>query len=175
MNKYTVIGHYEESGQIFMHHVIANTPEGAFYLCAELHPSAEFTCCLPGHLKEGFVTFPGAGLVDSNTILEQTTPAKGKVLTGDESNAHPTSVAIPVAVNDGQGNVINGTVTATEQAVCVSFDGYTDATSAPDKGDIVSIDCYNGAPRVAVFGDVHSEDPTDVIELCGAANPPAVK
>lgn len=73
MKPFTVIGYYEESGQIFSDHVLADTAGGAFAASAAERPDACYVCAMPGHLFEGnHVEFPGDGVVDGATILEQT-------------------------------------------------------------------------------------------------------
>lgn len=73
MNEYTVIGYYEESGQIFSHHVNAATPYQAFYLTAQSNNEAMFISCLAGHIKEGVDTieFAGESVVSAVTVLSQ--------------------------------------------------------------------------------------------------------
>lgn len=73
MNKYTVIGFYEESGQIFSHHVEANNSQQAFYVVAKDFPDANFLSAIKGHLSEGkdTIEFPGKSIVDADTVLAQ--------------------------------------------------------------------------------------------------------
>lgn len=72
MNKFTVIGYYEESGQIFAHHVEANNSQHAFYVVAQEFPDACFVVAIKGHqCEEQSLTFPGEGVVDAETVLEQ--------------------------------------------------------------------------------------------------------
>jgi len=73
MNKYTVIGFYEETGQIFSHHVEANSSQHAFYVVAKEFPGANFVSALKGYLTEDqdSIEFPGESLVDAETVLSQ--------------------------------------------------------------------------------------------------------
>jgi len=72
MKKFTVIGYYEETGEIFSHHVEAKNSQYAFFVTAEEHESAQFIVALEGHQMEGrHVEFPGAGVVDAETVLDQ--------------------------------------------------------------------------------------------------------
>lgn len=70
---YTVIGVIEETGQIIAHHVAAKCSTSAFTAAAEKDPSLSMVVALPGHQREGKeLTFPGEGMVDAETVLEQT-------------------------------------------------------------------------------------------------------
>lgn len=72
MNKYTVLGYYEESGQTFAHHVVANNASQAFYVVAKEHPDANFITAIQGHHFEGkTLEFPGESVVSAETVLEQ--------------------------------------------------------------------------------------------------------
>ena len=70
---FTVISVHAGNGQIVCHHVMANDGLHAFAVAA---PSADsdlnMVVALDGHLSEGgHLTFPGEGLVDVQTILDQ--------------------------------------------------------------------------------------------------------
>lgn len=70
--EYTVIGFYEESGQTVCHHVEAKGAMHAFSVLAQDEPSLTMVAAFPGKLHEGeTVFFPGEGLVDASTILDQ--------------------------------------------------------------------------------------------------------
>lgn len=73
MKKFTVVGYFEEDGQVVCHHVEASSGMHAFYVLAENEPSLTMVAALPGHLTEaaGEIFFPGDGVVDASTILEQ--------------------------------------------------------------------------------------------------------
>ena len=72
MKNYTVIGFYEESHQLFSHHVKAVDSKGAFALVSKAHSDAVFTAVLDGTLNEGDgIEFPGTALVDAETVLSQ--------------------------------------------------------------------------------------------------------
>lgn len=73
MEKYTVIGFYEETHQIFCHHVEARNSQHAFYVVATDFPEANFIVAIKGHLTEGRddIEFPGTSTVDAATVLEQ--------------------------------------------------------------------------------------------------------
>lgn len=72
MKKFTVIGVYEETGQIVSHHVTAKNDFNAFAVMAKREHGISMVAAIPGHLNEGSnITFPGVGLVGSDTILEQ--------------------------------------------------------------------------------------------------------
>ncbi len=71
---YTVIGHYEETSQLFFEHVYARSAMHAFAVAAHQHPQDDlvFTATMPGHLSEedGLIA-PGESLVYATTVLEQ--------------------------------------------------------------------------------------------------------
>ena len=72
MNHYTVIGEYPETGKILAIHVDANNSQHAMYLVAEMHPAANISAAINGHLSEGNgIEFAGESVVDASTILEQ--------------------------------------------------------------------------------------------------------
>lgn len=72
MRPFTVIGYYEECGQIFCDHVEAETVGGAFAVTASTRSDAELVCALPGHLQESeHIAFPGLGVVSAATVLEK--------------------------------------------------------------------------------------------------------
>lgn len=71
-NGYTVIGYYEESGQIFAHHVEAESQLNAFAKVSAEHEDAVMVCVITGDVEEGEeLGFPGWGTVSAATILEQ--------------------------------------------------------------------------------------------------------
>ena len=71
-SEFSVLGFYEESGQTFLHHVLAETPNAAFAVVANRHRDAVLIATLDGHIKEGAgVTFSGESLVDAEAVLEQ--------------------------------------------------------------------------------------------------------
>ena len=70
---FTVVGFYDETREIFYHHVMADTPLNAFAVAAaRCADGAEMVVALPGHLSEGkeLITFPGEELVDADTVLD---------------------------------------------------------------------------------------------------------
>lgn len=72
MNNYTVIGYHEESGQIVSEHTRANNKFHAFFVVAQQTPTLTFVSVHDGHVSEGqSVDFPGEGVVDAATVLEQ--------------------------------------------------------------------------------------------------------
>lgn len=80
MKPFTVIGYYEDNGQIFAHHVLANYPSEAFYVaamqCQQEHAESPnnvvYVAALEGHQHEGGeLFFPGEGGVDGETVLDQ--------------------------------------------------------------------------------------------------------
>jgi len=72
MHNYTVMGFYEESQQIFSHHVAAEDSSEAFAVVSQSHADAVFVAVLDGHLKEGKgIEFPGSALVDAETVIAQ--------------------------------------------------------------------------------------------------------
>lgn len=70
---FTVIGYFESNGQSVSHHVEANNGIHAFFVLAQKEPCMTMVAALPGHLTEGAgdIVFPGEGVVDAETILEQ--------------------------------------------------------------------------------------------------------
>lgn len=73
MKAFTVIGYYESTGQSVCEHVTANNGIHAFWVAAQAMPDLTMVVALPGHLTEGAgeVVFPGDGVVDAGTVLEQ--------------------------------------------------------------------------------------------------------
>lgn len=72
MEKYTVIGFYEDNGQIFSHFVSARNSQHAFFVVAEEHPTATFVSAIKGHVFEGQgIEFAGESLVDADTVVSQ--------------------------------------------------------------------------------------------------------
>lgn len=72
MKKFTVLGYYEESFQTFAHHVEAQNASQAFFKVACDFPDANFIVALNGfHQEDVSLTFPGEGVVDAETVLEQ--------------------------------------------------------------------------------------------------------
>ena len=72
LKKYTVIGFYSNTGQIFCAHVHAKGSYHAFSVAALAHPDGEFLSALDGHITEGQgIEFAGESIVDSDTILSQ--------------------------------------------------------------------------------------------------------
>ena len=70
--QYTVIGHSDVDGGLFCEHVNADNGLNAFAVAAALHPDADFSAAVVGHLKEdGALHFPGESLVSASTIIEQ--------------------------------------------------------------------------------------------------------
>ena len=78
---HTVIGYYEDDGQLFAHHVEAEDTMDAFYECSkrpDMDDNAIFVVALPGELDEGEdFDMPGEGVVDSETVLDQPDVFKG--------------------------------------------------------------------------------------------------
>lgn len=73
MNKFTVIGCNESTGQVHCHHVLAENATNAFSSAAAIDSSLSMVVALPGWQNEGSeLTFAGEGLVDGETVLEQT-------------------------------------------------------------------------------------------------------
>lgn len=71
-HKFTVIGCIESTGQICCHHVIAKDATNAFASAAALDSDLSMIVAMPGWLKEGqALGFPGEGMVDGITVLEQ--------------------------------------------------------------------------------------------------------
>jgi len=73
---FTVVGYYESTGQIFCHHVTAPDAMQAFRACAhelELDDDALFVTAIEGPPRnEGEdIHFPGSGVVDAQTVLDQ--------------------------------------------------------------------------------------------------------
>ena len=72
MNKFTVIGFIEKTGQIACHHVIANNSMHAFAVVAAAEPEISMVVSFPGFVNEaGELTFPGEGIVGAETVMEQ--------------------------------------------------------------------------------------------------------
>lgn len=72
---FTVISFDDDNKQIHSHHTMADSGLNAFQRVAQECPDRDlaFVAALPGHLKEAQhqITFPGEGLVYSETVLEQ--------------------------------------------------------------------------------------------------------
>lgn len=93
MKQFTVIAFYEESGQSVCEHVEANNGIHAFWVLAQENPDLTMVVAVPGHLTEGCgdLVFPGEGVVDASTVLEQPDvfgPAEV------ESDAEPVEVEV---------------------------------------------------------------------------------
>lgn len=72
MQKFTVVAFIEDTGQIVCHHVHARDALNAFAAATSLDMTMTMVAALPGWLHEGEgVTFPGEGLVDAQTVLDQ--------------------------------------------------------------------------------------------------------
>jgi len=72
LHPFSVFGHYEETGQIFVHHVQARNPSHAFRVVAEKYHDSVPTFVFKGHLSDGKdFECAGESLVHSETILEQ--------------------------------------------------------------------------------------------------------
>jgi hypothetical protein len=72
MNNYTVIGYYEENGQIFSHHVVAFSIAHSFFVASEQFEleDANFVTSIEGHVVDGKgIGFPGESVVDGETII----------------------------------------------------------------------------------------------------------
>lgn len=70
---FTVIAFCEETGQSVCDHVMANNGIHAFWVAAQDRPTLTMVVAIPGHLSEGAgdLVFPGQGVVDAATVLEQ--------------------------------------------------------------------------------------------------------
>ncbi len=72
LHDFTVIAVVDETGQTVVHHVRAIDISGAFTAVAEIDPSLSMVVALPKQQCEGKeLFFPGEGLVDGETILNQ--------------------------------------------------------------------------------------------------------
>lgn len=70
--EFTVIGYREETGSIFCEHVEAHDDLSAFHVAAKDNEHITFVAVVPGHQSEGVgINFPGTGVVDASTVLEQ--------------------------------------------------------------------------------------------------------
>lgn len=70
--QHTVVGFYEESGQIFSDHVWASGPSAAMYSVASARADACLICAISGWLIEGQgIDFSGESVVDAETVLDQ--------------------------------------------------------------------------------------------------------
>ena len=73
LKPFSVIGFYEESGQMFCHHVVSDNESNAFVLVANLFDDVMLICVLPKHVteKDNDIQFAGESLVDADTVLSQ--------------------------------------------------------------------------------------------------------
>ena len=72
MQEYTVVGFYENNGQIFSHLVSARNSQHAFFVVAKEHPTATFVSAIKGRVVEGQgIEFAGDSLVDADTVVSQ--------------------------------------------------------------------------------------------------------
>lgn len=76
MKPFTVISTDPQSGHIFSDHVMANSIAHSFSVAAqqrsEHSTELDFVTSIEGHLSEGSdIGFPGEGVVDVETILDQ--------------------------------------------------------------------------------------------------------
>lgn len=69
---FTVIGFREESGQIWCGHVKAHCKSSAFAAAAREEETLTFVACMQGlHHEADTLGFPGEGVVDADTVLNQ--------------------------------------------------------------------------------------------------------
>ena len=52
--------------------------------------------------------------------------------------------------------------------ICIGVEGYGEKNAHPGNGTPIIIEVYRGTLRVIVFGDINSEEPTEIISLDGA-------
>ncbi len=76
LQPFTVVGFFEETGQITCMKVSAKDKMNAFAVAAQQKPNSSLTMvvAIAGHQDDGdsgMLAFPGEGIVDSETILEQ--------------------------------------------------------------------------------------------------------
>lgn len=72
MKDFTVIGCYDETRQIFAHHVTAASAMQAFYLTAKDYSCASLIVALDGFIEEcEGMAFPGFQEIDSDEVLRQ--------------------------------------------------------------------------------------------------------
>lgn len=70
--EFTVIGFSEDNGGIFCEHVEAHDDLSAFQVAAKGNEHITFVAVVPGHQNQGVgINFPGPGIVDADTVLEQ--------------------------------------------------------------------------------------------------------
>lgn len=72
-----------------------------------------------------------------------------------------------LANTEGAGD-LEVTVRVTRDGVEILFEGYGDKCSEPGHGVPILIENCNGVPRVVIWGDITSEDPTHNVTLEGA-------
>lgn len=76
MLDYTVIAFDETTGNVHAIHVQAQSKEHAFFVSAQMQPELEYVACIIGHHNEsGLLGWPGQGVVDGETILENASEA----------------------------------------------------------------------------------------------------
>lgn len=133
MDTYTVIGFYEETGQIFVDHVEAKGTSHAFFVAAEDRPEACFVSAQKGALCEGEgLTLAGDSYVDGETIREQ--PEVFDVEDGPESDsvADPAEVPagyalVPIQPTTEMLDEIRMDVRMTDAALKVRYEAVLDA------------------------------------------------
>lgn len=82
----------------------------------------------------------------------------------------PAIVSIDLDDGDSDEPNISGQIFCDGIGICMTFDGYSDCSSADNRGVPVFIEKYEGEMAVRVFGDINREDPTERISLNGARN-----
>lgn len=72
-NQFSVIGHDENTRELFVEHVIAEDGLQAFAAAATRRPDGEFSAAVSGHLSvgDGGIVLPGESLVCAETVRDQ--------------------------------------------------------------------------------------------------------
>lgn len=94
-NRFTVIGHYTESAELFAQHVHAHDAMHAFAVAAAQLGSdeVELTAAVEGHLREeSGLWFPGDQVTDGETVLSQPEVFGSAEPTADKDGAWAASI-----------------------------------------------------------------------------------
>ena len=59
-------------------------------------------------------------------------------------------------------------VEADDRNIVIGFDGYGDANSSYGYSRPLHVEYYEGKLRLLVWSDINQEEPTHVIDMCGA-------
>lgn len=92
-----------------------------------------------------------------------------------ETELDGSEIEIPCFLHDAlcdgenDGPSLKCAVRINGMGVALHIDGFGDCGTEPGHGEPVYVENRHGVPTVVVWADINQEDPTDIIELAGAA------